>query len=149
MNRINCICLRLRNIPKYLIYDNACGLLLTLRNRLENGKIKRSHKTDALYEYFFSFLHFIFHHTYRSSITFAIDKFHIGNHKRPMCINQTNPYKFTELKYINTVVCEQTNSKLKKYQNAFSSFSLPKSKVFYLLLFNLINCKKTNLSIYT
>ncbi len=131
-----------------MIYDNACGLLLTLRNRLGNGKIKRSARTDALYEYFISFLYFVYKNPFRCNMTFVVDKFHIGNHKRPMCTTQTNPYKFSELNNINTVVCEQTNSKLKKYQNAFSSFSLPKSKVFYLLLFNLINCKKTKNSIY-
>ncbi len=81
-------------------------------------------------------------------MTFLVDKFHIGNHKRPMCQAQTNPHKYPEVNQINTVVCEQTNSKLKKYQNALSSFSLPKSKIFYLLLFNLMNCKKKNISIY-
>ncbi|CAF2237018.1 unnamed protein product [Rotaria magnacalcarata] len=35
-------------VPKYLIYDNACGLILTLRNRLERGKITQSQRTDAL-----------------------------------------------------------------------------------------------------
>jgi hypothetical protein len=75
-------------------------------------------------------------------MTFLVDKFHIGNHQRIICQAQTNPYKYDEVEQINTVVCEQTNSKLKKYQNALSSFSLPKSNIFYLLLFNLMNCKK-------
>ncbi|CAM4835124.1 unnamed protein product [Rotaria magnacalcarata] len=35
-------------LPKYLIYDNACGLLLTFRKRLENGQIRQTIKTDAL-----------------------------------------------------------------------------------------------------
>ncbi|CAF5177668.1 unnamed protein product, partial [Rotaria magnacalcarata] len=34
-------------LPKYLIYDNACGLLLTFRKRLENGQIRQTIKTDA------------------------------------------------------------------------------------------------------
>ncbi|CAF1621154.1 unnamed protein product [Adineta ricciae] len=109
-------------LPKYLIYDNACGLLLTFQNRFENGHIHHTARTDAL-----------------DNMIFLIDKFHIGNHTRPMCQAQTNPYKYPDVNGINTVVCEQTNLKLKKYQNTLSSFSFPKSKIFYLLLFNFMN----------
>ncbi|UJR17414.1 hypothetical protein I4U23_004309 [Adineta vaga] len=35
-------------LPKYLIYDNACGLLLTFRHRLEHGQIHRTTRTDVL-----------------------------------------------------------------------------------------------------
>ncbi len=84
----------------------------------------------------------------RNKMTFLVDKFHIGNHRRAICQSQTNPYKYKDVNNINTVVCEQTFSKLKKYQNALSSFSFPKSKIFYLLLFNLMNCKKKHISFY-
>ncbi|CAF4034484.1 unnamed protein product [Rotaria sordida] len=38
----------IKSLPKYLIYDNACGLLLTFRNRLQNGRIRTTTRTDAL-----------------------------------------------------------------------------------------------------
>ena len=79
---------------------------------------------------------------------FVVDKFHISNHQRKICKGETNPYHYDEMNHINTVIREQINSKLKKYQNALSSFSFPKSKIFYLLLFNLMNCRKKNLSLY-
>ncbi|CAF1682145.1 unnamed protein product, partial [Adineta ricciae] len=105
-------------LPKYLIYDNACGLLLTFQNRFENGHIRHTARTDVL-----------------NNMTFLVDKFHIGNHTRPMCQAQTNPYKYPDVNGINTVVCEQTNSKLKKYQNALSSFSFPKTDPLLHLLY--------------
>ncbi|CAF1654087.1 unnamed protein product, partial [Adineta ricciae] len=127
-------------LPKYLIYVNACGLLLTFQNRFENGHIRHTARTDAL-----------------NNMTFLVDKFHIGNHTRPMCQAQTNPYKYPDVNGINTVVCEQTNSKLKKYQNALSSFSFPQivqnhdlpiifvSHIFHLInqLINLYHAYKT------
>lgn len=79
---------------------------------------------------------------------FLVDKFHIGNHRRAICQSQTNPYKYDDVKEINTVVCEQTNAKLKKYQNILSSFSFPKSKIFYLILFNLMNCSKKKICFF-
>ncbi|CAF1037840.1 unnamed protein product [Adineta ricciae] len=87
----------MQSLPKYLVYDNACGLLLTFRNRLENGRIRATTRTDAL-----------------SKMTFLVDKFHIGNHRRAICQSQTNPYKYADVNNINTVVCEQKFAKLKK-----------------------------------
>ncbi|CAF3281110.1 unnamed protein product [Rotaria socialis] len=37
-----------RDLPKYLIYDNACGLLLTLQKRLQNGQIQHTIRSDTL-----------------------------------------------------------------------------------------------------
>ncbi|CAM4982329.1 unnamed protein product, partial [Rotaria socialis] len=38
-----------RRLPKYLIYGNACGLLLTFQKRFQNGQIRNTNKTAALY----------------------------------------------------------------------------------------------------
>ena len=56
-------------------------------------------------------------------------------------------FPYYEMEQINTIVFEQTNWKLKKYQNALSSFSFSNSKIFYLLVFNFMNYKK-KISIY-
>ncbi|CAF1511842.1 unnamed protein product, partial [Didymodactylos carnosus] len=104
-------------LPAFLIYDNACGLWKTFDTRMKNRRITRTPTTDKL-----------------KSMQFVVDKFHITNQKRKMCETFTNPWKYLELQNINTQVCEQFNSKVKQYQNPVSSYSAPKSEIFYLLL---------------
>ncbi|CAF1354726.1 unnamed protein product, partial [Didymodactylos carnosus] len=118
-------------VPKYLIYDNACGLWLTLNARIKNKKIIETSISQVIHK-----------------MTFVVDKYHIQNHKRDICQKETNPKTYPELEHINTQVCEQTNAKLKYYGNAGSSYSEPTSAIFYLLLFHQINCDRLGLSIF-
>ncbi|CAF1569244.1 unnamed protein product, partial [Didymodactylos carnosus] len=63
------------SVPPYLIYDNACGLLLTLNTRMGNGKIIQTPASLTL-----------------ANMIFVVDKFHISNHKRDTCKTKCNPY---------------------------------------------------------
>ncbi|CAF1394633.1 unnamed protein product, partial [Didymodactylos carnosus] len=98
----------LENVPRLLIYDNACGLHNTFFRRYNTDIINHTAASNKL-----------------ATMKFVVDKFHHGNHKREMCKYETNPYKYSELDNINTEVSEQVNAKLKHYKNALSSYSAP------------------------
>ncbi|CAF1276353.1 unnamed protein product [Didymodactylos carnosus] len=118
-------------MPRYWIYDNACGILLTFNARLRNQRIIITPAVKQL-----------------QNMRFVIDRFHMENHKRPIYKIKTNPNKYHDLNDVNTQACEQLNAKLKRYQNAFSSYTDPKSRIFYLILFHEFNCKLTKISPY-
>ncbi|CAF1348165.1 unnamed protein product [Didymodactylos carnosus] len=115
-------------ISKCFIYDNACSVYLYLHKNY--GKLIK--KTNASQFVFESEL--------------FIDKLHQKNHRRNMCENERNIRKHPKYAHLNTVVCEQTNSVIKQYQNKLSAYCGRRSSIIYLLLFHLLNCKRNGLA---
>ena len=68
------------------------------------------------------------------NLTFKIDKLHFKNHKDKKCHDLFNPYECKELKGVNTVICEQTFSKLNHFKNT-NAMNAPPFEFFSYSLF--------------
>ena len=125
LRRISC----LENIPRIFIYDNACSVWIYFKNRFHQQKTILSTPISV----------------YLDSCDMYIDRLHQRTHTRPMCKNERNINLRSDLRDVNTVVCEQTNSWLKSYLNMLMNFSGGRSKFYYLFLFHLLNCHRSTM----
>jgi len=78
-----------------------------------------------------------------TSLTMAIDRFHVQNHKRPMCKKEMRPDHpcYNDIyTSINTQVAEQA------FKNSLRGYNYPKSTTFFTILFHLKNCTTNGIS---
>lgn len=119
-------------LPAAMCYDCACTLKLFIDKHFDSDNLKSSNFTKFL-----------------TSLSMAIDRFHVKNHKRTMCktIMQPDHECHNDIySSINTQVAEQGFAYLSKFKNSFRGYNYPKSSIFFLILFHLKNCTTTGIS---
>ena len=119
------------HLPPAMWYDCACTLKLFIGKHFGTDDLKSTNNTQFL-----------------TSLSMAIDRFHVLNHKRAMCETVTRPdHPFHNGVYesINTEVAEQLFSSLSKVRHSFRAYNYPKSTIFFTLLFHLKNCSTTGI----
>ncbi|CAF1624999.1 unnamed protein product [Rotaria magnacalcarata] len=124
--------LRFGQLPNAMCYDCACTLKLFINRHFGSNDLKSTDSTQFL-----------------TSLTMAIDRFHVKNHKRPICktvMRPDHPCHNDIYASINTQVAEQGFSYLSKFKNSFRGYSYPKSTIFFTVLFHLKNCTTTGIS---
>ncbi|CAF4502766.1 unnamed protein product [Rotaria socialis] len=124
--------LRFGQLPNAMCYDCACTLKLFINRHFGSNELKSTDSTQFL-----------------TSLAMAIDRFHVKNHKRPMCktvMRPDHPCHNDIYASINTQVAEQGFSYLSKFKNSFRGYSYPKSTIFFTVLFHLKNCTTTGIS---
>ncbi len=124
--------LRLGQLPSAMCYDCACTLKLFINRHFGTDDLK---STD-----FAEFL---------TSLTMAIDRFHVKNHKRLMCkivMRPDHPCHNDIYSSINTQVAEQTFAYPSKFKNSFRGYNYSKSTIFFTILFHLKNCTTAGIS---
>ena len=124
--------LRYGPLPSAMCYDCACTLKLFINKHFGSDDLKSTDFTEFL-----------------TSLTMAIDRFHVKNHKRPMCktvMRPDHPSHNDIYSSINTQVAEQMFAYLSKFKNSFRGYNYPKSTIFYTILFHLKNCSLTGIS---
>jgi hypothetical protein len=115
-----------------MCYDCACTLKLFINKHFGSDDLKSTDFTEFL-----------------ASLTMAIDRFHVKNHKRPMCktvMRPDHPGHNDIYSSINTQVAEQMFAYLSKFKNSFRGYNFPKSTIFFTILFHLKNCTTTGIS---
>ena len=117
-------------LPRVFIYDNACSVWIYFKKRLLENKTVNPTQVALFLD----------------SCDLYIDRLHQKTHTRPMCLMERNINKRPDSADVNTVICEQTNSWLKQYLSMLCNFSGERSKFYYLFLFHLLNCKRSNIS---
>jgi len=126
--------LRYGQLPGAMCYDCACTLKLFINKHFASDSLKATAFTQFL-----------------TSLTMAIDRFHVKNHTRAMCKTVMKPDHFSHndiYSSINTQVAEQMFSYLSQFKNSFKGYHYPKSTIFFTVLFHLKNCKTTGISPY-
>ncbi|CAF3780155.1 unnamed protein product [Rotaria socialis] len=124
--------LRFGQLPNAMCYDCACTLKLFINRHFGSNELKSTDSTQFL-----------------TSLAMAIDRFHVKNHKRPMCktvMRPDHPCHNDIYASINTQVAEQGFSYLSKFKNSFRGYSYPKSTIFFTVLFHFKNCTTTGIS---
>lgn len=114
-----------------MCYDCACTLKLFIKKHFGTDDLKSTDFTQ-----------------YLTSLTMAVDRFHVSNHKRSMCKTVMRPDHSCHndvYASINTQVAEQLFSYFSKFKNSFRGYNYPKSTIFFTLLFHLKNCKTTGI----
>jgi hypothetical protein len=123
---------RFGQLPTAMCYGCACTLKLFVENHFDSDVLKATDFTEFL-----------------SSLTMAVDRFHVKNHKRAMCktiMKPDHPCHNNIYASINTEVAEQLFSYLSKFKHSFRGYNYPKSTIFFTILFHLKNCKTTGIS---
>ena len=126
--------LRFGKLPPAMCYDCACTLKLFIDKHFGSSELKSTDFTKFLI-----------------SLSMAIDRFHVKNHKRPMCKTIMRPDHDSHkdiYSSINTQVAEQGFAYLSKFKNSFKGYSYPKSTIFFTMLFHLKNCSTVGISSY-
>lgn len=126
------IILQLGKLPSAMCYDCACTLKLFIKKHFGSNDFKSTDYTKFL-----------------STMSMAIDRFHVKNHRRPMCKTVMKPDHASHndvYSSINTQVAEQMFAYLSKFKNSFRGYNYPKSTIFYLILFHLKNCTTVGIS---
>ncbi|UJR12598.1 hypothetical protein I4U23_016773 [Adineta vaga] len=127
------ICLtRFGPLPAAMCYDCACTLKLFVEKHFGSENLKSTNFTAFL-----------------PSLSMAIDRFHVKNHKRAMCKTIMRPDHECHngiYNAINTQVAEQGFAYLSKFKNSFRGYNYPKSTIFFTILFHLKNCTITGIS---
>jgi hypothetical protein len=126
--------MRFGQLPTAMCYDCACTLKLFIRRHFGTEDLK---STD--------FTKFI------TSLTMAIDRFHVKNHTRLMCkttMRPDHPSHNDTFASINTQIAQQMFSYLSQFKRSFRGYNYPKSTIFYTILFHLKNCKTTDINSY-
>ncbi|CAF4049255.1 unnamed protein product [Rotaria magnacalcarata] len=124
--------LRFGQLPNAMCYDCACTLKLFINKHFGSKDLKSTDFTQFL-----------------TSLTMAIDRFHVKNHTRPMCktiMRPDHPCHNNIYAAINTEVAEQMFSYLSKFKHSFRGYNYPKSTIFLTILFHLKNCATTGIS---
>jgi len=119
-------------LPTAMCYDCACTLKLFVEKHFGSDNLKSTEFTGFL-----------------TSLTMAIDRFHVKNHKRLMCktvMRPDDPSHKDIYNSINTRVAEQMFGYMSKFKNSFRGYSYPKSTIFFTILFHLKNCVTTGIS---
>jgi hypothetical protein len=109
--------LRFGQLPPAMCYDCACTLKLFINRHFGSDDLKSTDFTELL-----------------TSLNMAIDRFHVKNHKRPMCktvMRPDHPCHNDIYSSINTQLAEQTFAYL---------------TIFFTILFHLKNCTTTGIS---
>ena len=75
---------------------------------------------------------------YLASVGKHVDRFHFRNHVDPWCQANCNPETVTDLKGVNTQVCEQLFKKVNSHKNC-KSFNEARFFFFFLYLFDIHN----------
>ena len=125
---------RFGQLPTAMCYDCACTLKLFIKRHFGSDNLKSTSCTQFL-----------------TSLTMAVDRFHVKNHTRPMCKTVMRPDHSCHndiYASINTEVAEQMFSYLSQFKHSFRGYNYPKSGIFYTILFHLKNCKTTAISSY-
>jgi hypothetical protein len=115
-----------------MCYDCACTLKLSINKHFGSDELNSTDFTEFLI-----------------SLTMAIGRFHVKNHKRPMCktvMRPDHPYHNDIYSSINTQVAKQMFAYLSKFKNSFRGYNFPKSTIFFTILFHLKNCTTTGIS---
>ena len=99
---------------KFCIYDNACHLSSSVNN----------HNHDDL-----------------RHISFFIDRFHINNHSNEKCKTTHNLFNKSELKDINSQVCEQKNYDYNKIKHNTKHMTKNHFMLFMLSMTDHLNMK--------
>ena len=126
--------LRFGPLPNAMCYDCACTLKLFINKHFGSDDLKSTDFTRFL-----------------ASLTMAIDRFHVKNHKRAMCkstMRPDHPCHKDIYTSINTQVAEQLFAYLSKFKHSFRGYNYPKSAIFFTILFHLKNCVTTGVSSY-
>lgn len=124
--------LRFGELPKAMCYDCACTLKLFINKHFGSDNLRETDFTRFL-----------------ATLTMAIDRFHVKNHKRPMCKTIMRPDHSCHnniYSSINTQVAEQMFSYLSKFKYSFRGYNYPKSTIFFTILFHLKNCATTGIN---
>jgi len=124
--------LRFGDLPTAMCYDCACTLKLFIRKHFDSDDLRSTDFTKFL-----------------TSLTMAIDRFHVKNHKRHMCktvMRPDDPSHNDIYSSINTQVAEQMFAYMSKFKSSFRGYSYPKSTIFFTILFHLKNCMTTGIS---
>ena len=119
------------HLPSAMCYDCACTLKLFIGKHFGTDDLKATENTQFL-----------------TSLSMAIDRFHVLNHKRAMCktvMRPDHPCHKGVYESINTEVAEQLFSYLAKFKHSFRAYNYPKSTIFFTLLFHLKNCSTTGI----
>lgn len=124
--------LRFGPLPAAMCYDCACTLKLFIKKHIGTEDLKLTEFTQHL-----------------TSLSMAVDRFHVKNHKRAMCktvMRPDHPDHNDIYTSINTQVAEQLFAYLSKFKNSFRGYNYPKSAIFFTILFHLKNCKTTGIN---
>lgn len=108
--------LRFGELPTTMCYDCACTLKLFIQKHFGSDDLRSTEFTKFL-----------------TSLTMAIDRFHVKNHKRLMCktvMRPDDPSHNDIYSSINTQVAEQMCSYMSKFKCSFRGYRYPKSKIF-------------------
>ena len=119
------------HLPAAMCYDCACTLKLFIGKHFGTDDLKSTNNTQFL-----------------TSLSMAIDRFHVLNHKRAMCktvMRPDHPCHKGVYESINAEVAEQLFSYLSKFKHSFRAYNYPKSTIFFTLLFHLKNCSTTGI----
>ena len=115
-----------------MCYDCACTLKLFIQKHFGSDNLKSTDFTQFLV-----------------SLSMAIDRFHVKNHKRAMCetiMRPDHPSHNDTYASIKTEVAEQLFAYLAKFKHSFRGYNYPKSTIFFTILFHLKNYKTTGIS---
>ena len=119
------------HLPPAMCYDCACTLKPYIGKHFGTDDLKSTNNTQFL-----------------MSLSMAIDRFHVLNHKRAMfqtVMRPDHPCHKGVYESINTEVAEQLFSYLSKFKRSFRAYNYPKSTIFFPLLFHLKNCSTTGI----
>ena len=127
--------LRFGPLPNAMSYDCACTLKLFINKHFGSDDLKSTDVTKFL-----------------TTLTMAIDRFHVKNYKRNMCktiMRPDHPCHKGIFTSINTQVAEQLFAYLSKFKKSFRVlYSSPKLTMFFTVLFQLKNCTTTGICSY-
>lgn len=114
----------LKDFKKWFIYDNACHLKKYMKKSM-------SLTTDRAIKL--------------SQVQFVIDRLHIKNHVDAECKKTYNANLYSELKAINTVVCEETNFWFSRYKYIAKHMNSERYFFFIYIILNTYNEEKLKL----
>jgi hypothetical protein len=120
--------LGLGQLPTAMCYNCACALKLNIKKHFCSDYLKSTGFTEFL-----------------TPLTMAIDRFHVKNHKIPMCKTVMRPDHPCH-NDIYTELAEQLFSYLSKFKHSFRGYNYPGSTMFFTILFHLKNCTTTGIS---
>jgi len=117
--------LKIGDVPKYIVYDDACHLKTFCENR--------AHISERIRKV--------------CDFKFVIDKMHIQGHIPTKCRSDCHPKNYPELHApinINTVVCEQINFWIGRFKYIVKHMNYFRYIFFHYIIFDLYNTFKSS-----
>lgn len=108
-------------VPSFLVYDNACQLMLHIKKQFKN----RTHRTKRLEE--------------ATKVNYIVDRLHIVGHSQAWCKDVCHPDLFPELKGVNTIICEQINFWLGRFKFIMKHMNQCRFNFFLYIILNQYN----------